>query len=72
MKEDNGLLADTKEAYQRTKEVPKLLAEHRVYGRVLILTKDNPKEIWEIAKWDSFYDKPAIEGRFSISEANGY
>ena len=68
-REDNGLLADTKEAYQRTSEIPKLLAEHRTYGRVLILTKGNPKKVWEIAKWDTLYDKPAIEGRFLISEA---
>ncbi len=48
-REDNGLLADTKEAYQRTSELPKLVAEHRTYGRVLILTKGNPKKVWEIA-----------------------
>lgn len=71
-KEDNGLLADTKEAYQRTSELPKLVAEHRAYGRVLILTKGNPKKIWEIAKWNTLYDKPAIEGRFLLREARGY
>jgi type III restriction enzyme len=71
-REDNGLLADTKEAYQRTSELPKLVAEHRTYGRVLILTKGNPKKVWEIAKWDTVYDKPAIEGRFLIREASGY
>jgi len=70
--EDNGLLADPKEAYQRTSEVPKLNAEHRAYGRVLILTKGNPKKVWEIAKWDSLYDKPSVEGRFLIREAKGY
>jgi type III restriction enzyme len=71
-KEDNGLLADTKEAYQRTSELPKLVAVHRTYGRVLILTKGNPKKVWEIANWDTLYDKPAIEGRFLIREASGY
>ena len=71
-KEDNGLLADTKEAYQRTSELPKLVAEHRAYGRVLILTKGKPKKIWEIAKWNTLYDKPAIEGRFLLREARGY
>jgi len=70
--EDCGLLSDTKEAYQPTSELPKLVAEHRTYGRVLILTKGNPKKIWEIAKWDTLYDKPAIEGRFLIKEANRY
>jgi superfamily II DNA or RNA helicase len=71
-REDNGLLADTKEAYQRTSELQKLTAEHQTYGRVLILTKGNPKKAWEIAKWDSLHDKPSIEGRFLIREARGY
>ncbi|MFY8202165.1 MAG: hypothetical protein ACOVLE_15930 [Pirellula staleyi] len=71
-REDNGLLADTKEAYQRTSELPKLGADHRTYGRVLILTKGNPKNVWEIAKWDTLYDKPAIDGRFLIREAREY
>jgi hypothetical protein len=70
--EDHGLLVDPKEVYQRTSEVPKLVAEHPVYGRVLILTKGNRQKIWEIAKWDTLYDKPAIEGRFLIREASGY
>ena len=65
-------MADTKEAYQRTSELPKLDADHRTYGRVLILTKGNPKKIWEIAKWDTLYDKPSIEGRFLIKEAYRY
>lgn len=70
--EDHGLLVDPKEVYQRTSEVPKLVAEHPVYGRVLILTKSNQQKIWEIARWDTLYDKPAIEGRFLIREASGY
>lgn len=71
-REDHGLLADTKEAYQRTSEIQKLKAEHHTYGRVLILTKGNPKKAWEIAKWDTLHDKPAIEGRFLIREASRY
>ncbi len=71
-REDNGLLADTKEAYQRTSELPKLVAEHRTYGRVLILMRGNPKKVWEIAKRDTLFDKPAIEGRFLIREAREY
>ncbi|MFN7292809.1 MAG: DEAD/DEAH box helicase [Pirellula sp.] len=70
--EDNGLLVDPKESYQRDSETAKLTAKHRVYGRVLILTKSNPKKVWEIAKWDSLYDKPVIEGRFLIREASKY
>ena len=70
--EDNGLLADTKEAYQRDKEIPKLIAAHRAYGRVLILTKRGTSKRWEIAKWDTLHDKPTIEGQFLIREAHQY
>ena len=41
--EDGGLLADTKYAYETTREIPKLLAEHACMGRVLILTKNNAR-----------------------------
>ncbi len=68
----NGLLADTKEAYMRTKELPKLAAAHQSYGRVLILTRDNPKQIWQIASWDTNYEKPTISGNFQVREAAGY
>jgi type III restriction enzyme len=70
--EDNGLLADPKEAYSRTKELPKLAAEHEAYGKVLILTKENEKERWEIATWDEKGEKPVIAGAFRLSEAKGY
>ena len=70
--EDNGLLADPKEAYSRTKEVPKLAAEHAAYGKVLILTKDNERRRWEIATWDAKGEKPVIAGVFKIADAAGY
>jgi hypothetical protein len=43
-KEANGLLADTKYAYETTKELPKILAEHASYGRVLILSKNQNRQ----------------------------
>lgn len=70
--EDNGLLADPKEGYMRTKEVPKLAAEHAAYGKVLILTKDNATKRWEIATWDDVGEKPVIAGPFRVMDAAGY
>lgn len=70
--EDNGLLADPKEAYARTKELPKLAAEHEAYGRVLILTKENEMGRWEIAAWDDAGEKAIRAGRFLIANAAGY
>jgi len=48
-REQNALLADTKYAYDTNKELPKLLAEHASYGRVLILAMDDSKK-WRVAK----------------------
>ncbi len=70
--EDHGLLTDPKEAYSRTKEVPKLAAEHAAYGKVLILTKENERERWEIATWDATGEKPVIAGPFRIADAANY
>lgn len=70
--EDQGLLADPKEAYTRTKELPKLAAEHAAYGKVLILTKENEMGRWEIATWDAAGEKAIRAGRFLITEAVGY
>jgi hypothetical protein len=70
--EDSGLLADPKEAYSRTKELPKLAAEHAAYGKVLILTKENERERWEIATWDAEGEKPVIAGPFRLTDAAQY
>lgn len=67
-----GLLVDTKYAYDIKKELPKLLADHKSYGRVLIVSKDNQKERWEIAEWDTKLSKAQIAGPFRITEAAGY
>lgn len=70
--EDNGLLTDPKEAYSRTKELPKLAAAHAAYGKVLILTKENDRGRWEIATWDAAGEKPTIAGPFRTAEAANY
>jgi type III restriction enzyme len=70
-REDNGLLADTKYAYETTRELPKLLAEHASYGRVLILSKDSSAK-WAIAELDSRTGAARLAGRFRIAEAATY
>lgn len=45
---DHGLLADTKYAFETRAELPKLLAAHASYGKVLIITKDGSSR-WRLA-----------------------
>ena len=69
-KVDGGLLADTKYAFETRREMPKLLAEHDSYGRVLILTK-NTAHKWAIAEIDPKTGSPRVAGAFQISRAAG-
>ncbi len=71
-KEDHGLLADTKYAYETTRELPKLLADHMAYGKVLILTKDNLQNRWKIAEMNPQTNMARIAGNFRIADAAGY
>jgi superfamily II DNA or RNA helicase len=69
--ENNGLLADTKEAYERSKEMPKILAEHASYGRVLILSK-NQNQQWAIVKVQPETGKAMLGDRFNLADAPTY
>jgi hypothetical protein len=71
MREDGGLLADTKYAYETTKELPKLLAEHRAYGRVLIVTKDGEGR-WGIAGINPRTNRAEVRKRLKVAEMAGY
>jgi len=68
--QDGGLLADTKYAYETTKELPKLLAEHASYGRVLILSKNLGEAAWRIARMVD--GKPGLGDRFRVADAADY
>jgi hypothetical protein len=67
-KEQNGLLADTKYAWDTGREIPKMLAEHASYGKVVILTKDDSRR-WAIADIDRS-GRPALVGPFRLFEAS--
>lgn len=56
--------------YAREEEAPKVLAEHDLYGRVLILFRDG--ERWMIVGYDEKASKPFTEREFRLSDAPGF
>jgi hypothetical protein len=69
--EDNGLLADTKYAFEVSKELPKILASHASYGHALILSK-NINQQWTIVKFDEKANKAVLDRPFRIADAATY
>jgi len=69
--EDNVLLADPKFAFEVSKEVPKTTAEHPVYGRVLILSRDSGLR-WLTIRYDDITKKPIADAEFRIADAVGF
>ena len=68
--EEGALLADPKLNYQRDDEAPKVLAEHRSYGRVMILFLDGVR--WMTVGYDDKAKKPVIAREFRLSDAAGF
>jgi hypothetical protein len=69
---DHGLLADTKYAYETARELPKILAEHQDYGRVLILSRADPKSHWALARVDQVTGKASLGAPFQFISAKRY
>ncbi len=69
-KEDNALLADPKLNYQRDGEADKVLAEHRSYGRVMILFLDGVR--WWTVRYDHDAKKPVLGREFRLADAAGF
>ena len=69
--EDNALLADPKLNYQRDDESAKVLAEHRSYGRVMILFLEGGTR-WMTVGYDQGARKPVLERQFRLSDAAGF
>jgi hypothetical protein len=65
--EDSALLADPKDRFETSKEVPKVLAIHQTYGRVMILAKDGVR--WMTIGYDEKARKPVMAREFRIPEA---
>lgn len=68
--EDGALLADPKLNFQRDDEVPKVLAEHRAYGRVMILFRDGVR--WMTVGYDDKAKRPFLKQEFRLSDAAGF
>lgn len=68
--EESALLADPKLNFQRDDEAPKVLAEHRAYGRVMILVRDGVR--WMTVGYDSRARKPIVAREFRLSDAAGF
>ncbi len=71
-KDDHGLLADTKYAYDRNVERPKIDAEHPAYGRALILARRNEDHRWSIARINKQNQMAELGEPFRFSDAPHY
>ncbi len=69
--EDHVLLADPKLNFAREDEVPKVLAEHGTYGRVLILAKDGAA-CWMTVEYDEKRRVPFAAREFRLADAAGF
>jgi len=70
-KENGTLLADPKLNYQREEELPKILAEHKAYGRVMILYRDGEAR-WSIVGYNEKDRRPFLSREFRLSDAAGF
>lgn len=69
--EDGILLADPKLNYQRDDEAPKTHVCHRVYGRVMILSREGGTR-WMTVGYDEKANKPYLAREFRLSDAAGF
>ncbi|MDR1190399.1 MAG: DEAD/DEAH box helicase family protein [Verrucomicrobiales bacterium] len=69
--EDKILLVDTKRDFTDKNEAPKVLAEHRVYGRAMILYLNDDTH-WFTVTWDSKINRPVAEQEFRLADMAGF
>jgi len=68
-KPNGALLVDTKYAFETANEAPKILADHKEYGRVLIVHKTGEKR-WAKVRFDE-KGKPVLGDEFRVVDAPG-
>jgi type III restriction enzyme len=68
--EDGVLLADPKFYFQSDDEAPKVLAEHKSYGRVMIVYRDGVR--WMTVGYDAKAQKPILLRDFRLADAAGF
>jgi superfamily II DNA or RNA helicase len=66
-KEDGVLLAETKEAFERGSEEPKVLAEHKTYGRILIVHLRGGIE-WMTVRYDEQRQRAVLDRVFQLPQ----
>ncbi|MDP3078092.1 DEAD/DEAH box helicase [Bradyrhizobium sp.] len=64
------LLADPKFYFQSDDEAPKVLAEHKTYGRVMIVHRDGVR--WMTVGYDAKAQKPILLRDFRLADAAGF
>jgi hypothetical protein len=69
--EDKILLVDPKYYFATDNEAPKVLAEHKIYGKVLILYLEGGTR-WMTVKWDTSQARPRTSDDFRIADAAGF
>jgi len=69
--ENHALLADPKLNFAREDEAPKVIAEHKSYGRVLILTREGEGR-WMTVGWDEKRRGPVAVREFRLADAAGF
>ena len=70
-KDDGVLLADTKYAFELGKELPKILAEHAAYGRVLVLHRVGENH-WMVVQIRAGSMQPTLGESFRLVDAASY
>ncbi len=70
-KELGALLADPKFQFELTSELPKTHAEHPVYGRVLIVSRQGSAQ-WMTVRFDDKQHRAVLEREFRLVDAAGY
>jgi hypothetical protein len=70
-KEDGVLLTDTKYAFELHKEIPKILAEHATYGRVLLLHRTGDNQ-WAVVQFHAGSGRATLGNNLRIADAAGY
>jgi hypothetical protein len=71
--EDHAMLADPKERFEVSSEVPKIIARHEAYGRAVIIAKKANVDRWMVAAVERDNPKHAFLAMpFQIMDAAGY
>ena len=69
--DDGVLLAEPKLAFERSDEIPKSHAEHKAYGRVLVLHLQGGTQ-WMTVRYDEAMKKPVLGVEFRLTDTPAY